>query len=59
MLRIQKCWQAISSGHIFTDLTREESDQRCAVLEQQAIRTNIDTPEQQWINDLTRQHRFK
>jgi hypothetical protein len=57
--RIQACWTALTTGHIFPDLTREENDQRCQVLEQQAIRTNIDTPEQQCINDLTRQHRFK
>ncbi len=59
LTRIQACWDAITTGHIFIGLTREENDQRCAVLEQQAIRTNIDTPEQQFINDLTRQHRFK
>jgi hypothetical protein len=37
MGRIHDCWNRITSGHIFKDLTREESDERCAVLEQQAI----------------------
>ncbi|MFA5344697.1 MAG: hypothetical protein WC315_00245 [Candidatus Omnitrophota bacterium] len=59
MRNIQACWTAITTGYIFDDLTREENDEKCALLEQQAIRTNIDTPEQQCINDLTRQHRFK
>jgi hypothetical protein len=57
--RIQTCWEAITTGHIFTDLSKEESEARCLLLEQQAIRTNIDTPEQQYINDITRTNKFK
>ena len=31
--RYQSCWEAIQSGHIFDDMTREESDARCEVLD--------------------------
>jgi len=31
--RLQDCWNQIQSGHIFTDLSREESDQRCEILD--------------------------
>ena len=34
--RLQDCWRTIQSGHIFTELTREESDSRCEVLILQA-----------------------
>jgi len=30
--RLTDCWRTITSGHIFTELTREESDSRCEVL---------------------------
>lgn len=33
--RLQSCWNAIQSGHIFSDMTREESDNRCEVLDMQ------------------------
>ncbi|MHC4121277.1 MAG: hypothetical protein ACYSWO_27700 [Planctomycetota bacterium] len=31
--RYQACWASLQSGHIFDDLTREESDARCEVLD--------------------------
>jgi hypothetical protein len=31
--RLQACWTQIQSGHIFDELSREESDARCAVLD--------------------------
>jgi hypothetical protein len=31
--RLVKCWGIIQSGHIFDDLSREESDARCEVLD--------------------------
>lgn len=34
--RIQHCWAQIQSGHVFDDLTREESEARCAALDLQA-----------------------
>jgi len=37
MGRIHDCWNRITSGHIFKELSKEENDDRCAVLDQQAI----------------------
>ena len=31
--RLQDCWSQVQSGHIFTDLSREESDQRCEIID--------------------------
>lgn len=31
--RLKSCWETIQSGHIFDDLTREESDKRCEILD--------------------------
>jgi hypothetical protein len=52
--RIQACWKAISDEHIFIDMTKEESQERCAMLDRQALFTHLDTPEQKIINSLTR-----
>lgn len=31
--RLHDCWNTIQSGHIFTDMSREESDERCEMLD--------------------------
>lgn len=31
--RLQNCWKTILSGHIFPDMSREESEQRCGALD--------------------------
>ncbi len=36
VVKIQYVWQCLESGHIFTDVDREESDKRCASLEARA-----------------------
>lgn len=36
MARIHDCWNAIQTGHIFTELSREDSDARCEALDMQA-----------------------
>ena len=36
MTRVHDCWNAIQTGHIFTDKTREESDALCEMLDAQA-----------------------
>jgi hypothetical protein len=33
--RLQDCWRTIQSGHIFTDMSREESEARCEALKMQ------------------------
>ena len=34
--RVSDCWQAITSGHVFSGLSREDSDARCRVLDEMA-----------------------
>jgi len=36
LTRIQDCWDTIHSGHIFNDVSREDSDKLCEVLDLQA-----------------------
>ena len=31
--RVAKCWKAITSGHVFQDMTLEDSQSRCEVLD--------------------------
>ena len=31
--RIKKCWDSITTGHIFSDMSRADSDARCALLD--------------------------
>ena len=50
--RYQSCWEAIQSGHIFDDLTREESDARCEVL-------NMEQPESDDLWDLINVKEFR
>ena len=35
--KVSACWKAITEGHIFTDLSREESDARCLMLDEMAV----------------------
>lgn len=53
--RIKTCWQAITSGHIFSSLSREDSDARCRVLEEMAtgLMSNGSALDD-WFNDVTR-----
>lgn len=36
LARIKTCWSTIQDGHIFTDLSREESDEMCEMLDGKA-----------------------
>lgn len=36
LLRLKSCWETIQSGHIFDDLTKEDSDARCEVLDMES-----------------------
>jgi hypothetical protein len=50
--RYQKCWNAIETGHIFQDLTRDESDEQFNIINSQATKTV--TGEHDLLVDLTR-----
>ncbi len=53
--RVKKCWQAITSGHVFFDLSREESDLWIETLDDVAIGLATDGSfEEQWFNEVTR-----
>jgi hypothetical protein len=53
--RLKRCWDAISSGHIFPDMTREESDARCATLDDAAIGLQSDgSSREDFFNEATR-----
>jgi hypothetical protein len=36
LTRLQDCWRVINSGHIFQELTLEESEEKCELLDQMA-----------------------
>jgi hypothetical protein len=53
--RVKTCWQAITSGHVFSSLSREDSDARCQVLEEMATGLMSNgTALDDWFNDVTR-----
>jgi hypothetical protein len=53
--KIKTCWHAISTGHIFGDLSREDSDNRCEILEQTAMGLQTDgSDEENWFNEVVR-----
>ena len=47
--RITDAWTRITTGHIFSDLTREESDEKCDILNDAAKTLSDD-----WFSDVTR-----
>ena len=52
LFRLQKAWQAIDSGYIFTDLNREESDKKCNHLDKVANNLASDDPMSQFMNSI-------
>lgn len=53
--RIERCWNHVSSGHIFAKMTREDSDRQCVLMEQTAIEfSKNSTPEDRWFNATMR-----
>lgn len=56
-LRVKKVWDTVQSGHIFDDLSREESDKRCETLNEYHKAYNGDDPNEKWFQEVTREHR--
>lgn len=53
--KITGCWNAITSGHIFSDLSRSDSDSRCELLDDMAIGLQTDgSSEEDFFNECTR-----
>lgn len=53
---IKKVWDTVQHGHIFDDLSREESDAKCQELETYHEAFTEETPEDIWFNKIIRQH---
>jgi hypothetical protein len=54
--RLKHCWDAVSSGHVFPDLSREDSDARCAILDEAAVGLQSDgSSKDQFFSEATRQ----
>ena len=53
------CWTAIQEKHIFTDLTKEENDARCASLDNyyKAFEGDDNDPNEKWFHTITREQR--
>jgi hypothetical protein len=53
--KITGCWDAITAGHIFRDLSLEDSQNRCEVLEQMSVGLQTDgSASEDWFNEVTR-----
>lgn len=53
--RVSDCWQAITSSHVFSSLSREDSDARCRVLDEMAAGLmSSGSALDEWFNDVTR-----
>ena len=52
--KIRNCWGIIKSGHIFDDVSREESNQRCEILDTYYLAfQDSDDPNEQWFKTAT------
>lgn len=53
--RIQVAWERITSGHYFPEMSREDSDRRCALLDEMASGIVVDGDElDDWFIDATK-----
>jgi hypothetical protein len=50
---IRFCWEAVSSGHIFTDMSKEENDEYCEHLNQVAL--SLCRADDDWFNQICRE----
>lgn len=55
--RIEHVWDTIQHGHIFTDLTREASDRRCATLNDYHKAYDGNDPNEKWFQQVTREQK--
>jgi hypothetical protein len=58
--RVESCWSAVTSGHIFPDVSREESDLRIKLLDDVAIGLASDgSPEEDFFSEVVRPQTYK
>ncbi len=54
--RIKRCWDAVTSGYIFPDLSKEDSEAVCATLDDTAVGLQSDgSSREDFFNEATRQ----
>jgi len=53
-LRIKKVWDTIQSGWIFDDISREESNKRCLMLDEYHKAYDGEDPNEKWFLEATR-----
>ena len=53
--RIVQVWDTIQSGHIFDDMTREESDVRCETLNNYYKAYEGSDPKEKWFQEISRE----
>jgi hypothetical protein len=57
--RVERCWGAVQTGHIFLDMTKEESDLQIATLDDMAIGLATDgSREEDFFNECTREQKM-
>lgn len=57
--RVSACWTAVTSGHIFTDMSREENDDYIEMLDTIAVGLASDgSSEENWYSEITRPQIF-
>ncbi len=57
--RVSNCWEAVTSGHIFQDMSREDNDAHIEMLDGIAVGLASDgSPEEDWYSEVTRPQLF-
>lgn len=55
LARAQTCWAAVESGYLFPEMTRQENDDRCELLEDTSVGLQTDgTESENWFNECVR-----
>jgi len=55
LAKVKACWDAIQSGHVFAEMSREDNDSRCEVLDSMAVGLQTDgSAEENWFNEAVR-----
>lgn len=51
--RIKTAWARITSDHFFNEMSQEESDARCALLDDIGLQASAETETEHWFDDVT------
>jgi len=53
--RVQTAWERITGGHYFPEMSREDSDKRCELLDEAALGIISGTETDDWFNEVTKE----